>query len=74
MKIVIKYLIATAVAVFLANPGTFGQYRDHATLNRDMNNLAKSNSTICEIKSLVKTAGGKDILVLTIGTDRKSVV
>jgi hypothetical protein len=71
MKIVIKHLIVTAVAVFLANPGVFGQYRDHATLNRDMNNLAKSNSAICEIKSLVKTEGGKNILVLTIGTGDK---
>lgn len=71
MKIVIKYLIAATVTVFLANPGAFGQYRDHATLNRDMNNLAKSNSSICEIKSLVKTEGGKDILVLTIGTGDK---
>ncbi|MFO7573635.1 MAG: M14 family metallopeptidase [Bacteroidales bacterium] len=71
MKIVIKHLIVTAVAVLLVNPGVFGQYRDHATLNRDMNNLAKSNSAICEIESLVKTEGGKDILVLTIGTGEK---
>ncbi len=72
MKIVIKHLIATALVVFLANPGALGQYRDHAVLNRDMNNLAKTNSAICEIESLTKTAGGKDILVLTIGTGDKN--
>jgi hypothetical protein len=72
MKISIKYLIAAFAAMILINLPAVGQYRDYATLSRDMNNLAKANPALCEIRSLVKTEGGKDILVLTIGTGDKN--
>lgn len=72
MKISIKYLIAAFAAMILFNLTAVGQYRDYATLARDMNNLARANPALCEIRSLGKTEGGKDILVLTIGTGDKN--
>lgn len=71
MKITIKCIIAACAVLIMAGPKVAGQYRDHATMTRDMYNLAKANPSLCEIKSLVKTETGKDIYVLTIGTGDK---
>ncbi len=69
MKIQFKSLIV-AIAV-VTSVQAYGQYRDHATLSRDLNDLARSYPTISELTSLVKTEGGKDIWLLTIGTGNK---
>ncbi|MBM3420902.1 MAG: peptidase [Bacteroidetes bacterium] len=72
MKIAVKTIITALAAVMLAGLQAAGQYRDHATMNRDLAALAKANPSVCEYKSLVKTAGGKDIYVLIIGTGDRS--
>lgn len=71
MKRTSKNLFLALGVMVLVSVNVAGQYRDHATMSRDMSNLAKSNPAVCEFKSLVKTAGGKDIAVLIIGTGDK---
>ncbi len=47
------------------------QYSTHNTISQKINQLSKSHPSLCEVKSIVKTAGGKDVFVLTIGTGMK---
>lgn len=72
MKIAVKYFIAALAVVITGGLQTAGQYRDHATMNRELAALAKANPSVCEYKSLVKSAGGKEIYLLTIGTGEKN--
>jgi Zinc carboxypeptidase len=45
-------------------------YSDHAKQTARLQALAKSNPQYVKLKSLVKTAGGKDVWLLTIGTGK----
>lgn len=72
MKITVKLIITAFAVLIMSHLPVAGQYRDHATLSRDMSSLAKANPALCEFKLLVKTEGGKDIYVLTIGTGEKN--
>ena len=47
------------------------QYSDFNTISRKISQLSKSYPSLCEVKTLVKTTGGKDIFVLTIGTGER---
>ncbi len=47
------------------------QYTDYKTMSQKIEVLTKEYPSLCTSKSLVKTAGGKDIWVLTIGTGDK---
>lgn len=47
------------------------QYSNFKTMSQKIDGLNKEYPSICTVKSLVKTAGGKDILVMTIGTSDK---
>jgi hypothetical protein len=71
MKITFKYFLVACAALTMINLPVAGQYRDHAKLSSDMSNLAKANPSVCEIKTLIKTEGGRDIYVITIGTGDK---
>jgi len=44
------------------------QYNDFKSMSQKINTLSKKYPAVCSIKSLVKTSGGKDIWVMTIGT------
>lgn len=44
------------------------QYRDHSQIASKAKSLASQYPAICSARSLVKTAGGKDIWIITIGT------
>lgn len=44
------------------------QYNDFKSMSQKINTLSKKYPGVCSIKSLVKTSGGKDIWVMTIGT------
>lgn len=46
-------------------------YNDFRAISSRMNDLAKEYPTLCSVRSLVKTAGGKDIFVAAIGTGDK---
>lgn len=45
-------------------------YSDHAKQTARLQALAKSNPQLAKLRSLVKTAGGKDVWQLTIGTGK----
>jgi hypothetical protein len=49
------------------------QYNDFKTMSQKINKLSTDYPALCTVKSLVKTAGGKDIWVVTIGSgDREN--
>jgi uncharacterized membrane protein YgcG len=47
------------------------QYSDFNSLTQKINKLGSDYASLCTVKSLVKTAGGKDIWILSIGTGDK---
>ena len=47
------------------------QYTNFKTMSQKIDALGREYPSICTVKSLVKTAGGKDIWILTIGTGNK---
>jgi hypothetical protein len=47
------------------------QYSNYKTMSQKIDALTKEYQSVCSSKSLIKTAGGKDIWVLTIGTGEK---
>lgn len=49
------------------------QYSTYNTISQKISQLGKSYPSLCEVKTLVKTVGGKDVFVLTIGTGMKDM-
>jgi hypothetical protein len=47
------------------------QYNDFKSMSQKINKLGTDYKSLCSVKSLVKTAGGKDIWVITIGAGDK---
>ena len=47
------------------------QYNNFKAMSQKIDALSREYPSVCSVKSLVKTAGGKDIRVLTIGTGNK---
>ena len=47
------------------------QYSNFKTMTQKINDLSKKYPSLCDVKSIVSTAGGKEIRVLTIGTGIK---
>ena len=47
------------------------QYSNFSAMSQKLNALSKEYPALCSVKSLVKTAGGKEIFVVTIGTGDK---
>ncbi len=45
-----------------------GQYQDYGQISKKIEALSRQYPELCSARSLVKTAGGKDIWVITIGT------
>ena len=53
------------------------QYSDHKSMSQRINKLSAGYPALCAVKSLTKTAGGKDIWAISVGTgerDRKPAV
>jgi len=63
-----RILILALTVIFMASLPVMGQYRDHAAISRKAAELARQYPDLCSVKSLVKTAGGKEIWLITIGT------
>jgi len=66
---ILNLSIALAIGSIQLNAQT--GYSDFMTMSRKIDALAKEYPSLCTVKSLVKTAGGKDIWVVTIGTGAK---
>ena len=72
MKIPLRILILSLLAsVLTMHISAQSHYRSFGELSRKTETLAREYQALCSVKSLVKTEGGKDIFVLTIGTGDK---
>ena len=62
--------LALTLFLFLVIPLTAirGQYQNHNQISQRMTSLAAKYPDLCTVSSLVKTMGGKDIWLITIGT------
>ncbi len=49
-----------------------GQYQNHDQMSRKIESLAVKYPELCAVTSLIKTMGGKDIRLITIGTGDKN--
>jgi len=71
-KSALYFLAATVVLLWSA--GTLQaqrSYTAYSELTRKVQSLASANPAICSVRSLVRTTGGKDIWMVTIGTGKK---
>jgi len=69
MKIYSGILILAVIGMFMAPlTSVMGQYQDHSQISKKIEALARQYPDLCSVKSLIKTAGGKDIWLITIGT------
>jgi hypothetical protein len=72
MRIPLKFLILPIIScVGFFQLTAQNQYNNFRTMSQKIDALSRDHSSICSVKSIVKTAGGKDIWVLTIGTGNK---
>jgi hypothetical protein len=68
MKIsILSFVFLMFCTLVSSQPG----YIDYSAASQHIASLSKEYSSICSLRSLVKTNGGKDILVMTIGTGDK---
>jgi hypothetical protein len=63
-----RILILALTVILMASLPVMGQYHDHAAISRKAAELGRQYPDLCSVKSLVKTAGGKEIWLITIGT------
>jgi hypothetical protein len=69
MKIHSGILILAVIGVLLVSSNqVMGQYQDHSQISKKIEALGRQFPDLCSVRSLVKTAGGKDIWLITIGT------
>ena len=72
MKGTFKFIILILIAVFIVTRiNGQASYSDYKTFSKKLSALAAEYPRLCEVRSIGKTAGGKDIWVLTIGTGEK---
>jgi len=64
-------LMVFFVSVLSGTSGAQTGYHDHKSMVREAEALGRQFPALCTVKSLVKTAGGRDIMILTIGTGEK---
>ncbi len=68
MKIYSRILIPVLIAAgALINVNLNGQYNNHSELTSKVKAMASEYPALCSVQSLVKTAGGKDIWLISIG-------
>jgi hypothetical protein len=69
MKIHSRILVLAVIGMFMAPLiSVIGQYQDHSQISKKLEALGRQYPDLCSVRSLVKTTGGKDIWVVTIGT------
>jgi hypothetical protein len=64
-------LIPIALCFGFVNIAAQAQYSNFKTMSQKTEALAREYPSLCSVKSIVKTSGGKDIWVITIGTGDK---
>ncbi len=74
MKIPLKKTILPLLAIaFAVQVSAQVQFRNHTAQIQSAEALAKEYPALCSVKTLVKTAGNRDIVVITIGTGEKDL-
>jgi len=69
MKMNSRILIMALIVIpLLSGTPAAGQYNNYSRMTQIIKNLASEYSSVCSARSLVKTAGGKDIWLLSVGT------
>ncbi|HBE41113.1 MAG TPA: peptidase [Bacteroidales bacterium] len=69
MKIFVKISVITIIwFIFPGNAGALNKYNDYKAMVGKAEALGREYRSLCTVKSLGKSHGGKDIIVLTIGT------
>ena len=72
MKIYFKTLILNITGFVIINTACAqSQYNNYRSMLQKAETLARDYPSLCSARTLVKTSGGKDILVLSIGTGDK---
>lgn len=74
MKLPVRILIlvASGIVLLISAPAN-GQYSNHTEIIAKIRALSGEHSSVCSATILAKTEGGKEIMVLTIGTgDREN--
>jgi hypothetical protein len=69
MKMRLKNILLTII--IMMGPSLLSaqdQYINHKTMTQKIDEMRREYSELCTVKSLVKTAGGKDIWLITLGT------
>jgi hypothetical protein len=69
MKIHSGIPVLAVIGMYMATlTSAMGQYQDHSQISKKIETLSRQYPDLCSVKSLVKTATGKDIWLITIGT------
>ena len=72
MKLRLRFFILPAIfCISFFQLSAQNHYSNFQTMSQNLEALSKEFPALCTIKSLVKTTGGKDIWVLTIGAGNK---
>jgi hypothetical protein len=69
-KLLITIILTLTGSVFLFIDQASGQYTDYQSMVQKTQMLSKKFPSLCKLTTLVRTVGGKDIMVLTIGTGK----
>jgi hypothetical protein len=72
MKVLLRFKFPPLL-LFIAclNLSAQNQYHNFMAMTRKIDEISREYPSLCSVRSLVKTSGGKDIWVLTIGTGNK---
>ncbi len=68
-----KLILSLLSIALAANVSAQDQYRNHSALVQRAEALAKEYPALCSVKSLVKTAGDRQIVVITVGSGEKDL-
>lgn len=71
MKPLRLLIITTIFCISFYQLSAQNQYSNFKTMSEKIDALSKEYPSLCTVRSIVKTAGGKDIWVVTIGTGNK---
>lgn len=68
MKLPFKTIVVPFILAGALNLSAYGQYSNFKSMSDRLYSLAREYPQLCSVKSLVKTQGGKDILIVSIGS------
>jgi len=64
-------VLLIVVSVYFLEASSQNKYSDYRSIVQRIELLAKQNPSICSVKPIVKTAGGRDIYVISVGKGDK---